>query len=26
MENDELAARLWTVSEDLTRPYLEKAL
>lgn len=23
MENDELAARLWAVSEDLTRPYLE---
>ncbi|MBL8200759.1 MAG: SDR family oxidoreductase [Chromatiales bacterium] len=25
MENDELAARLWTVSEDLTQPWLEKA-
>ena len=24
MENDALAAKLWTVSEDLTRPYLEK--
>jgi len=24
MENDELAARLWAVSEDLTRPWLEK--
>lgn len=23
MENDELAARLWAVSEDLTRPWLE---
>jgi hypothetical protein len=23
MENDALAARLWAVSEDLTRPYLE---
>ena len=26
MENDELAARLWMVSEDLTRPWLEKAI
>ncbi|MEO7385677.1 MAG: SDR family NAD(P)-dependent oxidoreductase [Gammaproteobacteria bacterium] len=25
MENDELAAKLWTVSEELTRPYLEMA-
>lgn len=24
MENDALAAKLWTVSEDLTRPWLEK--